>query len=88
LHCSNHADNAIYIYESGTERGTFGGYAVGDKLRVSIVGGVVKYSRNGSVFYTSTVTPTYLLRVDAALYDTGATLMSGVASVAAANLGA
>lgn len=80
LHCSNHADNAIYVYESGTERGVFGGYAVGDKLRVAIVGGVVKYSRNGTVFYTSTVTPSYPLRVDTALYDTGATLLSGVVS--------
>lgn len=80
LHCSNHADNAIYVYESGTERGTFGAYAVGDKLRVSIIGGVVKYSRNGTVFYTSAVTPVYPLRVDAALYDTGTTLMSGVVS--------
>ncbi len=80
LHCSNHADNAIYVYESGSERGTFGGYAVGDKLRVSIVNGIVKYSKNGTVFYTSTVTPTYPLRVDTALYDNGATLMSGVFS--------
>jgi RHS repeat-associated protein len=80
FHCSNHADNAIYVYESGTERGTFGAYAVGDKLRVSIVGGVVKYSKNGTVFYTSAVSPAYPLRVDAALYDTGATLMSGVVS--------
>jgi hypothetical protein len=44
LHCSNHANNTIYVYESGTERGTFGAYAVGDKLRVAIVSGVVKYS--------------------------------------------
>lgn len=80
LHCSNHADNAIYVYESGIERGTFGGYAVGDKLRVSINGGVIRYSRNGAVFYTSTVTPTYPLRVDSALYENGAMLLNGAIS--------
>jgi RHS repeat-associated protein len=80
LHCSNHADNAIYVYESGNERGTFGAYAADDKLRVSIVGGVVKYSRNGTVFYTSTLNPTYPLRVDAALYENGATLINGIVS--------
>jgi RHS repeat-associated protein len=78
LHCSNHANNSIYVYESGTERGAFGAYAVGDKLRVAIVGGVVKYSKNGTVFYTSTVPPTYPLRVDAALYENSATLMTGI----------
>jgi hypothetical protein len=41
-------DNAIYVHESGTDRGTFGAYAVRDKLRVSIVSGVVKYSKNGT----------------------------------------
>src|SRR5262249_1021524 len=32
--------------------------AAGDTLRISVTGGVVKYSRNGTVFYTSKVAPT------------------------------
>ena len=57
----------IYIFESGNNRGTFGTYASGDKLQVAIVGGVVKYSKNGTVFYTSTVAPSYPLLVDTSL---------------------
>ena len=37
-----------------------------------------KYSRNGTVFYTSTKAPTYPLLVDAALFTQGATLSSAV----------
>ena len=40
----------------------------------------MKYSKNGTVFYTSTKTPTYPLLVDAALYTQGATLNSAVIS--------
>jgi hypothetical protein len=43
-------------------------------LRVAVVSGVVKYSKNGVVFYTSTKAPVYPLLVDSALYNTGATL--------------
>jgi RHS repeat-associated protein len=70
----------IYVFESGSNRGTFGAYATGDKLRVSLEGGVVKYQKNGTTFYTSTVTPTYPLLVDSALYSTGATLNNAVVS--------
>jgi len=38
LHCANDGNKTIYVYESGTLRGTFGSYASGDKLRVAIVG--------------------------------------------------
>ena len=61
-------------------KGTFGTYVAGDKLRVAVVGGVVKYSRNGTVFYTSTKTPAYPLLVDTALYTQGATLNSAFIS--------
>ena len=54
----------LRVYENLTSKGTFGNFATGDKLRIAVVGGVVKYSRNGSVFYTSTKTPTYPLLVD------------------------
>src|SRR5437763_2971420 len=70
----------IYIFEAGSNRGTFGTYATGDKLQVAIVGGVVKYKKNGTVFYTSSIAPTYPLLVDTALYSNGSTLSSVVIS--------
>jgi hypothetical protein len=70
----------LKVYESGTYKGVFGAYSAGAKLRVAVVGGVVKYSKNGVVFYTSTKAPVYPLRVDSALYTAGATLRSAVIS--------
>ena len=57
----------LHIYESGTDRGYNGVYAASDRLKVAVEGGVVKYYRNGSLVYTSTVTPQYPLRVDTSL---------------------
>ena len=42
----------------------------------------MKYSKNGTVFYTSTQTPAYPLLVDAWLYNQGATLNTAVMSAA------
>ena len=68
----------IYIFEGGTSRGTFGSYTAGDVLRVGVEGGVVKYRKNGTLLYTSTVAPTYPLLVDSTLYATGDTLSNVV----------
>ena len=68
------APGTLYVFEKGVNKGSFGSYATGDLLRVAVVGGVVKYSRNGTVFYTSTQAPTYPLLVDTWLYYLGATL--------------
>ena len=68
----------IYILEKGVSRGSFGTYRSGDIFRVAVVGGVVNYSKNGTVFYTSTQTRTYPLLVDTWLYTQGATLQSVV----------
>jgi RHS repeat-associated protein len=64
----------VAIYESGTLRGGFGSFQTGDVFRVKVESGVVKYEKNGSVFYTSTIAPSYPLIVDTALYETGSTL--------------
>jgi hypothetical protein len=56
------------VYEAGALRGTFGTYTTGDVLRVAVEGGVVKYRKNGTLLYTSTVAPTYPLLVDTSLY--------------------
>jgi hypothetical protein len=68
----------LRVYENGTSKGTFGNFATGDKLRVTVANGQVTYSRNGSVFYTSTKTAVYPLLVDCALYSQGATLSGAV----------
>jgi hypothetical protein len=52
--------------------------ATGDILRISVQSGVVKYSKNGTVFYTSTVAPTYPLTVDTSLSSLGATVVNAV----------
>ena len=61
--------------------GQFNPYASGDKLRVAVEGGVVKYRQNGTVFYTSGVTPVYPLLVDTSLYSNGATISNVVISL-------
>jgi hypothetical protein len=43
-------------------------------------GGVVKYKKNGTVFYTATAVPTYPLLVDISLYNYGSTLTNVVIS--------
>ncbi len=68
------ADGNLWVFESGVQRGTFGAYATGDDLRVSIESGVVKYKKNGTVIYTSTVAPSYPLLVDTSLNTAGSTL--------------
>ncbi|HXM48029.1 MAG TPA: hypothetical protein VN956_09180, partial [Pyrinomonadaceae bacterium] len=68
------ADGTIYINEGSNGRGNFGAYATGDVFRVAVEGGVVKYRKNGTLLYTSTVPPTYPLLVDTSLHDNGSTL--------------
>jgi len=72
--------NGIWVFESGTLRGNFGTYVTGDKFRVAVEGGVVKYKKNGTVFYTSSVSPSYPLLVDTSLYSTGTTVSNIVFS--------
>jgi hypothetical protein len=46
----------------------------GDRFKVAVEGGAVKYYKNGVLFYTSTVTPVYPLLVDTSLLSAGATV--------------
>jgi hypothetical protein len=66
----------VWIGEKGVSRGSFGAYAAGDKLRVSVSAGTVKYYRNATLLYTSAIGPTYPLRVDSWLYSPGATVQA------------
>src|SRR6266536_3697186 len=73
-------DGGLHVYEGGIYRGVIGSYAAGDRLRVAVEGGVVKYRKNGVLLYTSTVAPTYPLLVDTAIYSNGGTLNNVVIS--------
>src|SRR5262249_10155016 len=79
-------DFAIYSLAHGevqaswrrTARGVVGHYVPGDRLRVALESGVVKYYQNGSLVYTSGVPPTLPLRVDSSLYSPGATILGPI----------
>ena len=68
------ATGLISVYELGMLRGPFGSYADGDRLRVEIQNGIVRYRQNGVVFYTSAVAPVYPLHAEASLFSQSATL--------------
>ncbi|MFN8206637.1 MAG: hypothetical protein U0T82_04425 [Bacteroidales bacterium] len=74
------ADALIEIYESGSSRGTFGSYTANDVFRISIEAGVVKYYRNGSLFYISGVSPTLPLLVDVSIRDVNGTVTKAIVS--------
>jgi subtilisin family serine protease/subtilisin-like proprotein convertase family protein len=74
-------DGSFWVYESGASRGRFGFYGSGYRFRVAVESGVVRYYRNGSPFYTSTVTPSHPLRADTSLYTAGATVTGAVIGV-------
>jgi alpha-tubulin suppressor-like RCC1 family protein len=71
---------ALEVYESGTLRGSFGSYATGDRLRVAVENGVVRYRKNGALLYESSVAPSYPLLVDSSLETPAATLRGAVLS--------
>jgi len=51
-------------------------FVTGDVFKVAVVGGLVKYSKNGAVFYTSALRPRYPMLVDTSLLDLNSTLSS------------
>jgi hypothetical protein len=60
-------EGLLCVYEGSNFRGAVGNYVSGDKLRVSVEGGVVKYYKNGTLLYTSTVAPIYPLLLDTSI---------------------
>jgi hypothetical protein len=53
----------------------------GDRFKVAVEGGAVKYYKNGVLFYTSTVAPVYPLLVDTSLLSAGATVTNAVIAI-------
>ncbi|WP_437968808.1 peptidoglycan DD-metalloendopeptidase family protein [Sorangium sp. So ce260] len=75
-----HGDGAIEVVEHGYGHGFFGTYQAGDVFRVEVLGGQVRYLKNGTVLYTSATAPTYPLALDTSLYDEGATITNATIS--------
>ncbi|MBI2116977.1 MAG: hypothetical protein HYT85_18120 [candidate division NC10 bacterium] len=67
------------VRESGVYRADTT-FVSGDVFRVAVESGVVKYTKNGAVFYQSTLAPTYPLLVDTSLLDLNATITNAVIS--------
>jgi flagellar hook assembly protein FlgD len=67
-------NGAVYAFENGTNKGSFGAYQSGDRFRVERTGSTVVYKKNGVVFYTSTVASSGTLMADAAVYTVGGTV--------------
>ncbi len=78
------AGGSLCVYEAGAGRGCFGSFSTGDTIRVAVESGVVKYKKNGTVVYTSSVSPTYPLLADSAIWSNGGTIANAMISV---NLG-
>jgi hypothetical protein len=68
----------LFVYESGTSRGNFGSFSSGDVFKIAVEGAVVKYYRNGSVFYISSIAPTLPLLVDVSINETGGTVTNAI----------
>ncbi len=69
----NAVSGGLLVYESGANMGSFGTYQIGDSFRVEVNNGLVTYSKNGSIFYTSLKTAAYPLNVDTSFYTASAT---------------
>jgi hypothetical protein len=54
------------------------GYATGDVFRIAVEGGVVKYAKNGVVFYTSVRAVSYPLVAAASFIAIGGTISNAV----------
>lgn len=63
------------IYESGTNRGSFGSITTDTVMSIAYDGESVKYYLDGVLKYTSTAKPTSPLYMDSSLYDIGASIV-------------
>src|SRR2546426_5260665 len=67
------------VRESGISR-TSTTFVAGDVFRISVASGVVNYSKNGVVFYTSGLAPAYPLLVDSTLVSLNASITNAMIS--------
>ena len=77
---ANSATGQLEVLEDGNVRGVFGPYAAGDKLRVAVEGGELRYYRNSTLLFVGNYSPSYPLLVDTSLGSTGAVIEEAVLS--------
>ena len=65
------AGSRLYVYEHGVNKGAFGDLRVGDRVKVAVERGVVKYYVNSARVYTSAQAPRYPMWLDAAIKSRG-----------------
>ena len=70
----------VEIYENDVYKWGPIPYTTGDVFRIAVENGQVKYSKNGTVFYTSANAPAFPLLVDSSLFTPGSTLTNAVIS--------
>jgi hypothetical protein len=68
----------VLLFEKGRYVGGYVPYAAGDKLRIAVQSGVVRYYKNGTELQVSTQAPVFPLRVDSSLLDLGVTVQGAV----------
>ena len=68
------------VWESGVYKADTT-LSAGDVFKVSVESGIVKYYKNGTLFYTSTVAPAYPLIADAVIYSLNGSITSAVIMV-------
>jgi YVTN family beta-propeller protein len=68
------------VRENGLYRYAETPYSPGDVFRIAVKSGIVKFYKNGTLFFTSARAPTYPLLVDTAFFTLGGTLRSVVLS--------
>ncbi|MGB0521703.1 MAG: hypothetical protein ACPGJS_02025 [Flammeovirgaceae bacterium] len=74
-----HATGFAEVYESGLFRGSFGAFTEGDTFKIERINGQIEYKKNGTTFYTSTLTSEETLLVDAS-FDTEGGTIKGVST--------
>ncbi len=68
----------LRVVENGTTRGSYGAFAANDVLRIAVENGVVRYYRNGTLLFTSSLAPSLPLLVDVRIRDVGGTVTEPV----------
>ena len=77
---------AIHLQAGDAEVREYGVYQAdvpfvsGDVFRIAVQAGVVSYYKNGTLFYTSTQTPSFPLEADVVLLNLGSTISNAVIS--------
>lgn len=64
--------NGLFIYESGVQKSVFiNSPKIGDVLRVERNGSSILYKKNGTTYFTSTVSSSAVLAANTAIYNSG-----------------